>query len=207
MYGLCACFMPQLNLIRSTSYTVLNREQWKRQDANLHLYSVLNTEMKINRNGIQNSLCAYFKLCCCWCCYVVVFIRFRARFPFQSISTRVLTNRWRVLYTYTHTPNSTRHIITYTTQIRFFGRVCLKCRKFPITKSNQVSAAAAAAAATSVLIGQMRFTWLKMACIELEIDLNRVFNLSSFWMVEFPELPFTSNHSLHSFSTLLKMCV
>lgn len=89
MYGLCACFMPQLNLIRSTSYTVLNREQWKRQDANLHLYSVLNTEMKINRNGIQNSLCAYFKLCCCWCCYVVVFIRFRARFPFQSISTRV----------------------------------------------------------------------------------------------------------------------
>lgn len=136
------------------------------------------------------------------CCFHSVSSTFSIPIHFDTSFDKSLA---RFVHLHTHTPNSTRHIITYTTQIRFFGRVCLKCRKFPITKSNQVSATAAAA--TSILIGQMRFTWLKMACIELEIDLNGVFNQSSFWMLEFPELPFTSNHSLHSFSTLLKMCV
>lgn len=120
----------------------------QRKDAKFASLFVLKSEMKINRNRIQNS-CAYFSRFCFH----------RARFPFLQH-----TNFWQIVGALYAIQTTWAIVFMYKRKSDF----SVECLDFAFSNY-------AARMAVVILIGQIRFSE-SFACIELEIDFQELFS-------------------------------
>lgn len=193
MYSLCACFMAwfahQVPSTHTHTHTVYHFVLSVRNNGSsvarckfASSFARKKSEMKINRKRIQNS-CAYFSLVGMFC--VVL------GHVFHSIadSTRILTNRWRILYIIQQ-HNQSQHFMHNRKSEFFCFTLRLLADNSNCTHFNRSDA--------------LELPW--DACIELEMDASEelgeeCLRVNSSYRLRSDLSTHTSpNHSLHSFS-------